>query len=192
MAAGEEEVHDVAAVETDRGRLRASPRRRKQSSTQTTEPLTSQELIPSAPPAEEAPPPLAEPPPEPVPPPPVVLDSEVPPHAPLVRGEWRALFAEACYPVLGLRRDTARDDLLTESGEAAGMLGTRPSIRWLLAVGGRVPLADNLDLALRLEYRFRYYDSRDGEPFAGQIEHGTQNVGMFVGVSWALGESATP
>ncbi len=44
---------------------------------------------------------------------------------------------------------------------------------------------DPLQLALRLEYRVRYYDRRD-EALTDELVHGTQEYAPFVGISWPL------
>ncbi len=102
---------------------------------------------------------------------------------PLLRGSWRGAFVELGWGAVGLRWDDARDDLPDADGDTDAALRTRPSIAWLAALGGAVPLAEAWALAIRLEYRVRYYDRRDA-PLADDIAHGTQNFTPFVGVAW--------
>jgi hypothetical protein len=106
---------------------------------------------------------------------------------PLVRLEWRRVFGELGYALYGARRDDARDDLPSDTGDRTGTLRTSATVAWSFAVGGRVPLAEHLDLVLRLQYRIRYYDERRGVPLAGGAVHGTQNFTPFVGVAWHIG-----
>ena len=106
---------------------------------------------------------------------------------PFLRAEWRRLFVEVGYGAYGARHDEARDDLPNESGDASSNLRTHPTIAWLFALGGSVPLTDELAVALRIEYRIRYYNRRGGEALAGDVVHGTQNITPFVGVAWSFG-----
>jgi hypothetical protein len=106
---------------------------------------------------------------------------------PLVRAEWKRLFVELGYGAYGARHDAARDDLQSQSGATSGLLRTHPTIAWLLALGGMVPVSDEVDLALRIEYRIRYYVSRGGEALQSDIVHGTQNVTPFIGFAWRFG-----
>lgn len=104
---------------------------------------------------------------------------------PLLRAEWRHLFAELGWGAYGARLDEAREDLPAENGET-GLLRTSPRIAWLLALGGSVPLHGALELSLRLEYRVRYYTRRSGEALAGGIVHGTQNFTPLMGLLYRL------
>ena len=72
------------------------------------------------------------------------------------------LFFELGYGALGLRWDDARDDLPTADGDIESALQTHPGIAWLVAVGGGIPVLDELQVVFRVEYRVRYYISRDG------------------------------
>jgi hypothetical protein len=105
---------------------------------------------------------------------------------PFLRAEWRRLFVEVGYGAYGARHDAARDDLPSESGATSGLLRTHPTIAWLFALGGSVPLSEDVAAVLRVEYRIRYYVSRGGEDLDAKIVHGTQNVTPFVGVGWSL------
>jgi hypothetical protein len=104
---------------------------------------------------------------------------------PVLRGQWRALFAEVGYGAFGVRDDEARDDLPDESGSTDSALRTSPTIAWLAAVGAGVPLTDHFDAILRLEYRVRYYDQRGDKDLADDIVHGTQGFTPFVGLAWS-------
>jgi len=105
---------------------------------------------------------------------------------PLLRVNWQTLFIEGGYGALGLRWDDARDDLPNTSGDTEGPLRTSPTVAWMLAAGGGVPLTEHLQLVLRVEYRVRYYDRRGGEELADAIVHGTQNLSPLFGVSWEM------
>ena len=106
---------------------------------------------------------------------------------PLARGRYGPAFLELGWGALGLRWDDARDDLPSTTGDTAGALERSPAIAWLIAAGGAVPLTARLELVLRLEYRIRYYTSRGGQPLAGDIAHGTQNITPFMGVGYGFG-----
>jgi hypothetical protein len=103
---------------------------------------------------------------------------------PLIRAQWRGLFAEFGYGAVGLRNDDARVDLPDTEGDTKAALRTSSTVAYLLNLGGVLALTETLDLALRLEYRVRYYDRRD-HPLVDTLVHGTQNYTPFIGVSWA-------
>ena len=106
---------------------------------------------------------------------------------PVVRAEWRRLFFEIGYGLYGARHDEARDDLPSEANDTSSSLRTHPTIAWLFGLGGVVPITDELGVALRLQYRVRYYNRRGGDDLAGDVVHGTQNVTPFVGIAWRVG-----
>jgi hypothetical protein len=95
---------------------------------------------------------------------------------PLVRAEYKAVFLEAGYAVYGARRDDARSDLATASGDRSGTLRTSATVAWAFALGGLIPLARHIDLVLRMQYRIRYYDERSGAALSGGTVHGTQII----------------
>lgn len=103
---------------------------------------------------------------------------------PLLRASWRALFFEVGYAVYGARWDDARDDLPTADGEVDAALRTSPTVAWLFALGGGVPVADQWQLVFRAEYRIRYYDRRNGDALADDVVHGTQSITPLLGVAW--------
>ena len=105
---------------------------------------------------------------------------------PLIRAQWRRVFAELGYGVVGIRDDDARADLAAEGGDTKAPLKTSRTIAWLANIGGSLPIADTLDLVIRFEYRVRYYDRRDAA-LVDKLVHGTQNYTRFVGVAWIPG-----
>ena len=107
---------------------------------------------------------------------------------PVIRAHWRKLFVELGYGALGRRHDTARSDLPSESGDTSGALRTHPTIAWMFGLGGAVPVTDELSVALRVEYRVRYYDRRGGHELADETVHGTQNLTPFMGIAWNFGD----
>ncbi len=102
---------------------------------------------------------------------------------PLIRAQWKTLFAELGYGLMGIRSDDARDDLMDEDGDNESALKTSRTIAWVLNLGGGVPINKTLQLAIRLEYRVRYYDRRD-TPLVDKLVHGTQNFTPFISVAW--------
>ncbi|MEZ4359428.1 MAG: hypothetical protein R3B48_04550 [Kofleriaceae bacterium] len=104
----------------------------------------------------------------------------------LLRGHWRGAFAEVGYPLLARRWDRGRADLPDERGGTDGALSPILTVRWMAALGGSVPITGCLDLTVRLEWRIRYYDQRDGVDLAGGIVHGTQEIRPLFGLAWRL------
>ena len=107
---------------------------------------------------------------------------------PLLRVQWKSVFAELGWGPLGFRFDDGRTDL-PAAGRTDGAFRTTPSIAWLFGVGAAVPLIADLELVMRLNYRIRYYEVRGGEPLDGRLAHGTQDVIPFIGLAWALRRS---
>lgn len=103
---------------------------------------------------------------------------------PLVRAQYRFLYAELGYGAYGRRYDEGRDDLESAGGDGGGLLYTHPTIAWMFAAGATLPIDGGLSALLRVEYRIRYYSRRGGEPLAGDIVHGTQSLMPFVGVAY--------
>jgi hypothetical protein len=103
---------------------------------------------------------------------------------PVIQLSWRMTILEIGYAIVGVRSDKGRNDLPATSGSIDGSFSVNPSVAWLLALGGNVPLDDALDLVLKVEYRIRYYNRRGGESLAGSIQHGTQSLVPLVGIVW--------
>lgn len=101
---------------------------------------------------------------------------------PVVRVQWKKLFGEFGYGLFGSRNDEARSDLKSSTGDSTGTLALLPSIAFYASLGGAIAIVDRLDLVVRMEYRLRYYNKREGNPFQAGIEHGTQNITPFIGV----------
>ena len=97
---------------------------------------------------------------------------------------WKQIFAEVGYGLIGIRSDEGRIDIPSNSGSTEEAFTTNPLISWLISIGGFVPLSDNLEILLKLEYRNRYYNKRGGEPLIDNIDHGTQSISPIIGVSW--------
>jgi hypothetical protein len=103
---------------------------------------------------------------------------------PMVRAQWKQLFGEFGYGLVGIRNDEARNDLVSSTGDSTGTLETTPSVAWYAGLGAAVEIAEDFDLIVRMEYRLRYYSTREGSPFSSNIEHGTQNITPYLGVRW--------
>jgi len=101
---------------------------------------------------------------------------------PLARAQYRSVFLEVGWGALGLRSDGGRDDLPDEGGSTAGAFATTPAVAWTVALGGGVPLSDDLELLLRLQYRVRYYTTRGGRSLIGDAAQGSQDLTPFAGV----------
>lgn len=104
---------------------------------------------------------------------------------PLLRAQWRQLHLDIGYGAVGLRSDDARSDLPSSTGDTVGSFSTSPTVAWLIALGGSVPITDNLDLLVTAEYRLRYYTRRSGDPILDNLEHGTQSLVPLVGIRWS-------
>ena len=104
---------------------------------------------------------------------------------PLLRFQWKSVFAEVGWGPAGFRWDSARTDL-PAGGAASGAFRTTPSIAWLLGIGTAVEIWGDFELVLRLNYRIRYYEVRGGRDLDEGLAHGTQDIIPFIGLAWAV------
>ncbi len=105
---------------------------------------------------------------------------------PLVQAFWRQFSLELGYGLIGLRKDLGRGDIPNQSGETGGVFSLNPQVAWLVNLGGYIPINKQWDVALKLEYRGRYYLERGGEKLINNIDHGTQSVVPVLGVRYKL------
>lgn len=99
---------------------------------------------------------------------------------------WDLLFAEIGYGLIGIRNDDGRNDIPSNTGNISGSFTTSPSISWMFSLGAYIPLLEKLNVLLKIEYRLRYYDERNGEPLINNIDHGTMNISPIIGISYTL------
>lgn len=104
----------------------------------------------------------------------------------IARARYGPAFLELGWAPLMLREDDVRDDLPNASGEIDGVFVGSRSVAFLLGIGGRVPLAERLDLTLRLEFRIRYLVERGGEALADEEEFGQMALWPYVGLGYAF------
>jgi len=104
----------------------------------------------------------------------------------MARAHFGPVFVELGWAPLILRHDASRTDLPNTRGETDGtFIGSR-SVAWTLGLGGEVPLADDLALTLRLQFRIRYLISRGGAPLADEDESGQMLLWPYIGLRYAL------
>ena len=103
---------------------------------------------------------------------------------PFVRAQWRYFFGEFGWGVIGIRNDALRTDLPSVTGDTTGTFDLLPKVALFTGLGVSVPFNDRLAMVVRFEYRLRYYNGREGQPFREKFEHGTQNITPFIGVGW--------
>jgi len=105
---------------------------------------------------------------------------------PVVRVTVSRLSLDIGYAIVGKRIDDNRTDIASSSGSTSGSFSVNPKVAWLFALGAVVPIQGNVDFMLKVEYRIRYYNQRDGNSLSGNIEHGTQSLAPFAGISIRL------
>lgn len=101
---------------------------------------------------------------------------------PLMRVYWRNAFLEIGYVAFGIRDDDAYPTLTSVGGIGAESFRSDPLRSWVFAPGMRTPLTDHIDLTLKVEYRFLYYDRR-GDRLANDLFYGTQAIRPHIGIS---------
>lgn len=104
---------------------------------------------------------------------------------PQLRARWRNAFLEVGYVALGIRDDDAYPALTAEGGTGAEQFRSDPLRAWVFTPGMSTPLGPHLDLTLKVEYRFLYYNRR-GDRLAGELVYGTQAIRPHIGLSLAL------
>jgi len=103
---------------------------------------------------------------------------------PLIHFSWRTLSAEWAHALVGIRSDNARTDIPANDGDVSTAFRTHPTIAWMLSVGAAVPVIEQLDLVVRVQYRARYYNRRGSKDLIDNIDHGTQSIAPVIGVSF--------
>ena len=104
---------------------------------------------------------------------------------PLIRAQYKGVFAEFGWGAVGIRNDEGRPDLPEVDG-GTGTFRTDPGLAWLIGIGGALEIADPIQLILRINYRIRYYTTRGGDDFQDGVAHGTQDIIPFVGLAWVI------
>lgn len=104
---------------------------------------------------------------------------------PMVRLNWRSAFLDIGYVAFGVRDDTAYPTLTSPSGSSDEPFRTDPLRSWMFTAGMRTPMWDNVDLTLKIEYRYLYYDRR-GDRLENDLVYGTQAIRPHIGLSFSL------
>ncbi len=105
---------------------------------------------------------------------------------PVVHFFYKQLKASFGYGLFGLRKDAARNDIPSTTGDVESAFKLDPSFAWLFSLGGSFSVIESLDVLFSLEYRARYYNSRDGNKLANDINHGTQSISPLFGVVYSF------
>lgn len=104
----------------------------------------------------------------------------------LIRGIWNQFTLDVGYAPIGMRSDDARTDLPSISGSTSDSFETHPTIAWLIAIGGYIPVGKSIDIFLKVEYRVRYYNKRGEENLIGDANLGSQSIAPIIGLAWNL------
>jgi hypothetical protein len=99
----------------------------------------------------------------------------------MLRGRLGPAFAEVGWAPLILRDDSTRTDLPNTKGETDGLFEGSRAVAWIFGGGASIPVFDNFDITLRLQFRIRYLVARGGEPLADEEETGQMTVWPFIG-----------
>jgi hypothetical protein len=103
---------------------------------------------------------------------------------PALRFHWRQFFLDANYIAFGTRKDHAYSSL-SGDGTNQGSFRTHPLKAWVFFPGVGIPLTDDLELLIKLEYRYVYYDERSGKLPGGQL-YGNQSIRPQIALSMNL------
>jgi len=105
---------------------------------------------------------------------------------PIIQAYWKQFTLELGYGAIGLRKDNGRADIQNSAGENYGSFRIHPSIAWLVNTGGFIPLTEEIDVSIKIEYRGRYYLERGGKKLLNNIDHGTQSIVPVIGLRWHI------
>lgn len=94
---------------------------------------------------------------------------------------WRSLILQASYIVFGTRTDEAYPTLQSPSGSNS-TFRTHPWKAWILTPGLKLALTEQIEVFLKMEYRYLYYSKRGGgELSQGQL-YGNQAIRPHFGL----------
>ncbi len=105
---------------------------------------------------------------------------------PVVHFFYKQVRASFGYGLFGTRDDNARKDIPSKTGDTDSAFSLDPSFAWLFSVTGMFTIIDNLNLAITLEYRARYYNTRGGNKLQNNINHGTQSITPLFGITYGF------
>lgn len=105
---------------------------------------------------------------------------------PIIHLFYSQLHAAFGYGLIGIRDDTARNDIPSTTGDVESAFNLDPSFAWLISLGGRFSVTKSLDINISLEYRARYYNTRGGNNLRDNINHGTQSISPLFGVVYSF------
>lgn len=108
---------------------------------------------------------------------------------PIVKGHYKDVFLGLGYGLLATRNDgflgiTYENPGFFQGSSVGNEVLTTSSIAWLVQLGGKFELSENLDLNLFLEYRVRYYDKVNDLKIKDGYVIGTQNITPMAGISY--------
>lgn len=101
---------------------------------------------------------------------------------PYLQYQWKLLNVDLGYGALGIRQDNGRSDIKNSNGMASGDFLVNPKLAWYVGMGSKVEISSKCFVVIKVQYRVRYYNTRDGEPLMNNMEHGTQNISPYTGI----------
>ena len=105
---------------------------------------------------------------------------------PIFKGQWNHFFIELAYAPIAWRVDDARIDLPSVSGNKTTAFSTHPTIAYMLGLGASFNVTKRFDAQFKVEYRVRYYEKREDEDIAGNVNIGSQSIVPVIGLIWKL------
>ncbi len=100
---------------------------------------------------------------------------------PIIKGHYKNVFLGLGY---GLSAKRVDNFLGLSNDDGFGNSLTTNSIAWLIQLGGKFEINENLDFNIIMEYRVRYYDKVNGLNIRGDYVIGTQNITPMAGISY--------
>ena len=108
---------------------------------------------------------------------------------PIIKGHYKDVFLGLGYGLLATRNDgflgiTYENPGFFQGSSVGNEVLTTSSIAWLVQLGGKFDLIENLELNIMVEYRVRYYDKVNELNIKDDYVIGTQNITPMAGISY--------
>ncbi len=100
---------------------------------------------------------------------------------PSVQWAWRSLILQTSYIAYGSRVDEAYPTLQSPGGSDS-TFRTHPLKAWVFTPGFKLELTEQIEVFLKLEYRYLYYSKRGGGELAQSQLYGNQAIRPHLGI----------
>jgi hypothetical protein len=104
---------------------------------------------------------------------------------PIIQFNYHQAFIEFAHGTFAIRKDDGRVDIPDNQNDNKSSFKAVSSVAWKLQFGYKINLSEKLDSFIKIQYRVRYYDRRDGT-LKNNYVLGSQNITPVIGLSYSL------